>query len=92
MKADLSARDNAHPKKQSSNKPFALPTVFFGRPQHEFAGIFLFVEDYCTRVPEPIQTRIGANQERRWRKVLDDTLINLRDHICRLTRCVIVFQ
>ena len=59
---------------------FALPTVFFGRLQHEFAGIS-FVEDYCSRVSESIQTRIGANQERRWRKVLDDTLINLLDHI-----------
>ena len=60
---------------------FALPTVFFRRLQREFAGISLFVEDYCSRVSESIQTRIGANQERRWRKVLDDTLINLLDHI-----------
>jgi hypothetical protein len=60
---------------------FVLPTVFFGRLQREFAGISLFVEDYCSRVSESIQTRIGANQERRWRKVLDDTLINLLDHI-----------
>jgi hypothetical protein len=52
----------------------------------------LFVEDYCSRVSEPIQTGMRANQERRWRKVLDDALINLRDHTCRFTRAVITFQ
>jgi len=50
-------------------------------PQREFAEVYLFVEDYCSRIPEPIQTRIRSNHERRWRKVLDDTLINLLDHI-----------
>src|SRR4029450_4969012 len=52
----------------------------------------LFVEDYCSGISEPIQTRMRANQERRWRKGLDDTLINLRDHTCRFTRPVITFQ
>jgi len=31
----------------------------------------LFVEDYCSRVSESIQTRMRANQERLWRKGLD---------------------
>src|SRR4030095_13247792 len=52
----------------------------------------LFVEDYCSGISEPIQTRMRANQERRWRKILDDTLINLRDHTCRFTQPVITFQ
>src|SRR5438046_1336438 len=40
-----------------------------------------------------VQTKSRRSSlERRWRKVLDDTLINLRDHICRLARCVITFQ
>jgi hypothetical protein len=37
----------------------------------------LFVEDYGSHVFEAIQTRMRANQERRGRKILDDTLINL---------------
>jgi len=60
-------------------------------PQREFAEMSLFVEDYCSHIPESIQTRIGANHERGRRKVLDDTLIDLRDHIRRFTRCVIMF-
>src|SRR4029453_5843157 len=52
----------------------------------------LFVEDYCSGISEPIQTRMRANQERRWRKNLEYTFNNLRDHTCRFTRPVITFQ